>query len=113
MLSLQSLSLNFLGGDVGFDLFSIGVIVGQGSMDLCQRQVAYPVCNLLRAQAQLVPAHNAPYRDSSPSDPWASPTHLRRPNYECPDVNYSCHGPYSPLSRFLCPCRRYVHFSSV
>jgi hypothetical protein len=69
-------------------------------------------CVLFRAEAELIPGHDAPYSHPGPRHAWASPTDLRRTNDERSDVNYACHSSYFPL-RFRHPCGRCLPLYSV
>ncbi len=64
----ELVGFGFLGRQVGFNPFSIRVIISQGGMDLSQREVSYPVGNLLGCKAELVPNHYAPHGYASSSD---------------------------------------------
>ena len=45
MLPLKSIGLCFFGRNIRFNLVLIGVVIGQGSMDLRQRQMTDPAGN--------------------------------------------------------------------
>jgi hypothetical protein len=64
----EPVSLSFFRRQVGFDGFSVGVVVGQGSMGLSEREMSDPVGDLLGGKTELVPDHNAPHGHASASD---------------------------------------------
>ena len=51
--------LGFFGGNICFDLFLVGVIIGERRVNLGQGHVADPIDDFLRDEAQLVPDRNA------------------------------------------------------
>ena len=59
MLSLQAVSLDLFGCDLGIHLISVGKVVSQCRMDLGQGKMRYLCGDFFRRVAQLVPYRNA------------------------------------------------------
>jgi len=55
VLPFESIRLLFLGFQIGVDLRLVGVIVGKGRVNLCQREVAELPYDLFRNRAHVVP----------------------------------------------------------
>ena len=88
----QSMGLCLIGGDGRLDLCAVGVIVGQGRMDVGQCQVTKLVDDFLGAKAQLVPADDALHCDACSSDMWPPPADVRGADNQRPYRYYGlCH----------------------
>jgi hypothetical protein len=83
----EPVSLSFFRRQVGFDRFSIGVVIGQGGMGLSQREMSNPVSDLLGGKTELVPDHNAPHGHASASDTRAASADAGRPSYQAADFH--------------------------
>ena len=78
MLSFPSFCLLFFGGNISLDFLSIGVVVSQCRMNLCERQVAHSSGNFLGREAQFVPTDNPSHGDARSGNPGTSTANLRR-----------------------------------
>jgi hypothetical protein len=90
MLAFQTVSLLFLGGQVGLDCLAVCVVVGQGGMDLGQGQMTNSVSNLFWHEAELVPHNNSANRYARPGDPGPATANISCLGDEAPDVNVGC-----------------------
>jgi hypothetical protein len=59
-------------GDIGFNLFAVGVIIGQRRVHLSECQMRILEGNFLRCHARLVPAEDSPHRQSGAGDLWSA-----------------------------------------
>lgn len=64
----EPVGLCFFRCQIGFECFSIGVVIGQRSMDLSQREMAYSVGDLLGGKTELVPDDEAPHGNAGAGD---------------------------------------------
>jgi hypothetical protein len=83
----EPVSLSFFRRQVGFDRFPIGVVIGQGSMGLSQREMSNPVGDLLGGKTELVPDHYAPHGHASASDTGAASADAGRPSNQAADFH--------------------------
>ena len=77
MLLLQLLCPLILSRYIRLYLFSIDVVIGQGSVHLSQTQMARFIRNLFRTESQFKPAQNTSHRDSRSVAAGPSPPYLR------------------------------------
>src|ERR1017187_551868 len=77
----------FFGGDIAVDLVSIGVIVGQSRLNLCERKVLDLGGDLLGSQPQIVPPGNTPNRDTCTRDARTAFSDVRRSLDQRPNID--------------------------
>lgn len=99
---LKSVGFRFISDDVSFNLVSIGVIIGERCMDLRRRYVSHTVDDFFRAQAELIPAHDAAHCNSGPSNSRASTAYIGAANDKAAYVHYGFQEFDPPISAF-CP----------
>ena len=83
----EPVGLCFFRRQVGFDRFSIGVIIGQRGMDLSQREMAYSVGNLLGGKTELVPDDDAPHGHAGAGDTGTASADARCPGNQAADFH--------------------------
>jgi len=79
VLLFEGLGLLRLGFQVCVDLRLVGMVVGEGSMNLCQRQVAKLPHDLLRNQSHVVPLGDSANGDARSGNARPPAANVRAP----------------------------------
>ncbi len=68
MFCFEPASFGLFLRDVSFDFITVGVVISQGRVNLCERQVADARPDLLGRVPQLIPSSDASDRDTCPGN---------------------------------------------
>ena len=91
MLLFEPFRFTFFGIQIGVDLGLVGVVVGQGNMNLRQRHVPELRYDLFRNETHVVP-HSYPANGNSGSrDTRPAAVKARPPGDQTADVGHGCH----------------------
>src|ERR1039457_1110836 len=85
------LDRSILGRDVAVNLVPVGVVVGQGRVNLRERKVLDFGGDLLGSQTEVVPAGNAPDRDAGTGDAGPALADFWRPLDQCSNIDNGGH----------------------
>src|ERR1019366_2840638 len=98
---------SILGRDVAVNLVPVGVVVGQGRVNLRERKVLDFGGDLLGSQTEVVPAGNAPDRDAGTGDAGPALADFWRPLDQCSNIDNGGHFLRSILLARRRPAQRF------